>query len=200
MAAAQRSSTGKKKGFANPVEHWFRTGCGRSSRTACCPATSTMATLLRPGVHPAHRSRRSAGQGAVPRHIYLLRVVRALAPRVHALKPPTGSAMDLSIIIVNWNSRKFLVNCVRSIRRFPPRFRTRLIVIDSGSFDGAETALSAECPEAVFIQCPVNLRIRASEQPGGAERHGELAPAAQPRHGGAARVARRLVPRSQRSA
>ena len=65
--------------------------------------------------------------------------------------------MDVSIVIVNWNSRKFLVNCVRSIRRFPPSVPYELIVIDSGSFDGAETALSAEYPEAVFIQSPVNL-------------------------------------------
>lgn len=44
--------------------------------------------------------------------------------------------MKLSIIIVSWNGRGDLVNCLRSIEENPARERFEVIVIDNASRDG----------------------------------------------------------------
>jgi N-acetylglucosaminyl-diphospho-decaprenol L-rhamnosyltransferase len=65
--------------------------------------------------------------------------------------------MELSIVIVNWNSRHDLVNCVESVLRHSPSVPYEFVVIDSGSFDGVEAALARVCPTARFIQSPNNV-------------------------------------------
>jgi N-acetylglucosaminyl-diphospho-decaprenol L-rhamnosyltransferase len=65
--------------------------------------------------------------------------------------------MELSIVIVNWNSRQDLVNCVESLLRHPPSVSYEIIVVDSGSFDDVETALARICPTAAFIQSASNV-------------------------------------------
>ncbi len=45
--------------------------------------------------------------------------------------------MNLSIIIVNWNTRKLLVDCVKSIVSSKPNLRYEIIVVDNGSSDNS---------------------------------------------------------------
>jgi N-acetylglucosaminyl-diphospho-decaprenol L-rhamnosyltransferase len=65
--------------------------------------------------------------------------------------------MDVSIIIVNWNSKDFLGPCLESIRRHTRDLAYEVIVIDSGSFDGCGEMLAADFPSVRFIQSPANL-------------------------------------------
>src|SRR5262245_55141684 len=60
--------------------------------------------------------------------------------------------MDLSIIIVNWNSREYLRKCMTSISSHAPRLDYEVIVIDSGSFDGCEEMLKEHFPAVRFVQ------------------------------------------------
>jgi GT2 family glycosyltransferase len=65
--------------------------------------------------------------------------------------------MELSTIIVNWNSREYLRNCLNSIG---PRYWTapnETVVVDSGSFDGCDAMLAEEFPGVRFIQLPENV-------------------------------------------
>lgn len=65
---------------------------------------------------------------------------------------------DLSIIIVNWNSKDYLRACLRSLDRHrPPGVMLEFIVVDGASFDGCDRMLTAEFPEVRFIQCQENV-------------------------------------------
>lgn len=63
----------------------------------------------------------------------------------------------VSIIIVNWNSKQFLRNCLSSVRTHCGGMDYETIVIDSGSFDGAAELVRDEFPEVRFIQSQENL-------------------------------------------
>ena len=65
--------------------------------------------------------------------------------------------MDVSILIVNWNSKDFLGPCLRSIERHAAGTGHEVLVIDSGSFDGCGELLAASFPRVRFIQSPANL-------------------------------------------
>ena len=65
--------------------------------------------------------------------------------------------MDLSIIIVNWNSKDFLEKCLHSIFAQTTGIDFEVIVIDSASFDGCGRLLSEHFPRVRFIQSATNL-------------------------------------------
>lgn len=65
--------------------------------------------------------------------------------------------MDLSIVIVNWNSVEFLRQCLRTVYPATGGFSFEVIVVDSGSFDGCGEMLAREFPQVRFIQSQENL-------------------------------------------
>lgn len=65
--------------------------------------------------------------------------------------------MDLSIIIVNWNSRSFLHKCLASVCATLSGINFEVIVIDNASFDGSEDMVRKEYPDVKFIQSEENL-------------------------------------------
>lgn len=65
--------------------------------------------------------------------------------------------MDLSIIIVNWNSKAFLRNCLESILQAPPSLALEVIVVDNASYDGADRMLAGEFPRVRYVQSNENL-------------------------------------------
>jgi hypothetical protein len=65
--------------------------------------------------------------------------------------------MDLSIIIVNWNSKDYLQKCISSIRSTTNGIEYEIIVIDNASFDGCGAMLCQLHPDVQFIQSDHNL-------------------------------------------
>lgn len=65
--------------------------------------------------------------------------------------------LDLSILIVNWNSRDFLRKCLASIYAGTRTLSFEVIVVDNASFDGAGEMVAAEFPQVRFIQSKSNL-------------------------------------------
>jgi len=65
--------------------------------------------------------------------------------------------MDLSIVIVNWNSREFLRKCLASLVASMRTIRYEIVVIDSGSFDGCDAMLREHYPQVRFVQSAENL-------------------------------------------
>jgi GT2 family glycosyltransferase len=68
-----------------------------------------------------------------------------------------GPWTDVSVIIVNWNSREYLRRCLASIRAETRDLAVEIVVIDSASFDGADVMLREEYPDVRFIQSSTNL-------------------------------------------
>lgn len=68
-----------------------------------------------------------------------------------------GEPMDLSIVIVNWNSKDYLQQCIASILHSTSETKFEIVVIDGGSFDGSGEMLKQCYPQVKFIQSDKNL-------------------------------------------
>ncbi len=64
--------------------------------------------------------------------------------------------LDLGIIIVNYNTRDYLRNCLTSIFDSRGNFSYAVCVVDNASSDGSIDMVRAEFPQARLIASPVN--------------------------------------------
>lgn len=74
--------------------------------------------------------------------------------------------LELSIIIVNWNSADYLIDCVWSIREQTKSIRYEIIVVENGSFDDCKEKLSKKYPDVIFVQSKTNLGFGAANNMG----------------------------------
>jgi GT2 family glycosyltransferase len=65
--------------------------------------------------------------------------------------------MDLSIIIVNWNTRDVTKDCLESICRYTQGLRYEIIVVDNASSDDSVRSIQTAYPEVKLIQNTSNL-------------------------------------------
>ena len=73
--------------------------------------------------------------------------------------------MDVSIIIVNWNTRELLLDCLKSVYDTAADLNTEVIVVDNGSHDGSSQAVKEGFPQAKLIQNSENKGFaRANNQ------------------------------------
>ena len=74
-------------------------------------------------------------------------------------------ACDLSVIIVTWNTKDFLCNCIRSIKENTKKIIYEIIVIDNFSSDGSPEMVEEKFPEIILIKNKINIGYgRASNQ------------------------------------
>jgi GT2 family glycosyltransferase len=65
--------------------------------------------------------------------------------------------LKLSVIIVNYNVRYFLEQCLFSVQRAIKGLQAEVIIVDNGSNDGSEAYLLAKFPWVRWINSPSNL-------------------------------------------
>lgn len=65
--------------------------------------------------------------------------------------------IEVSIIIVNYNTKDLLRNCIRSIQEYTEDVSYEIIVVDNDSGDGSGEMLQQEFPEIIFISSGANL-------------------------------------------
>jgi GT2 family glycosyltransferase len=81
--------------------------------------------------------------------------------------------VELSIIIVNWNSREYVRKCIRSIYSNLGDVTFEIIVIDSGSGDGCEEMLRSEFAGVHFVQSRDNLGFAGANNLAAASARGD---------------------------
>jgi GT2 family glycosyltransferase len=64
--------------------------------------------------------------------------------------------MDLSIIIVNWNTRELLRQCLGSVYAHPPCGEYEIWVVDNASKDGSSEMVQELYPQVRLLNNPVN--------------------------------------------
>jgi GT2 family glycosyltransferase len=73
--------------------------------------------------------------------------------------------MDLSVIIVNWNTKDLLCQCIDSLAQTVKKIDTEIFVVDNGSTDGSVAAIREKFPRVRLIENQVNLGFaRANNQ------------------------------------
>ena len=79
---------------------------------------------------------------------------------------------DLSIVIVTWNAKGVLLDCLESIqdvihpRTDPGSIETETLVVDNGSEDGSVEAVRERFPWAEVVALPENLGFAAGNNVG----------------------------------
>ncbi|OGD88783.1 hypothetical protein A3D81_01385 [Candidatus Curtissbacteria bacterium RIFCSPHIGHO2_02_FULL_40_17] len=74
--------------------------------------------------------------------------------------------MDLSVIIVNWNTKKLLENCLASIFKFTEDVNFEVIVVDNGSEDDSPKLVKEKFPQVKLIPNKENLGFTKANNQG----------------------------------
>jgi len=74
--------------------------------------------------------------------------------------------MDLSIIIVSWNTRQILADCLKSVYSNPPVGDFEILVIDNCSSDGSPEMVKTFFPQARLIVNAANLGFAGANNQG----------------------------------
>ncbi len=64
--------------------------------------------------------------------------------------------LDLGIVIVNWNTRDLLRECLKSLEASDPSVTRRVVVVDNASSDASVAMVKAEFPTIEVIANPIN--------------------------------------------
>jgi GT2 family glycosyltransferase len=70
--------------------------------------------------------------------------------------------VDISIIIVNWNTKKLLLDCLSSIFRTVKKISFEVWVVDNASSDGSVEAARSKFPNMKIIENSRNLGFAAA--------------------------------------
>ena len=65
--------------------------------------------------------------------------------------------MDISIVIVNWNTKELLLDCLASLYATVKELRFEVFLVDNASSDGSVEAVRAQYPQVNVIQNEKNL-------------------------------------------
>lgn len=83
--------------------------------------------------------------------------------------------MDISIIIINWNTEELLRNCLKSVYATTEATRCEIIVVDNNSQDRSISILKEEFPEVIIISNSENRGFAAANNQGFAIMTGKYA-------------------------
>jgi GT2 family glycosyltransferase len=81
--------------------------------------------------------------------------------------------MKLSILVVNWNSERYLFGCIASIYKFTDRNFFEIIVIDNASTDNSIKMVRNTFPDVIVIENNQNLGFAAGNNLGAKVATGE---------------------------
>src|SRR3989344_155939 len=74
--------------------------------------------------------------------------------------------MDLSVIIVNWNTKKLLEDCLLSIYKYTKGITFEVIVVDNGLSDGSQELVKEKFPKTKLILNKTNLGFTKANNQG----------------------------------
>jgi GT2 family glycosyltransferase len=79
---------------------------------------------------------------------------------------PATTELDVSILIVSWNTRDILLDCLRSVYAQTRNSRFEVIVVDNASSDGSADMVRRDFPQATLIVNPDNKGFAAANNQG----------------------------------
>lgn len=80
--------------------------------------------------------------------------------------------MELSILIVNWNTRDLLAQCLESVYAYPPNVGFEVIVVDNNSSDGSASMVREKFPHITLLENDANVGFAKANNQAIAQSHG----------------------------
>lgn len=80
---------------------------------------------------------------------------------------------DISIIIVSWNTKKYLEECLTSLSSIDGNLSVQIIVVDNASSDGTPEMIRAQFPSVTLIETGANLGFARGNNVGMKEANGK---------------------------
>jgi len=74
----------------------------------------------------------------------------------------TGTMPEASVIIVGYNTRRLLLDCLRSLYEQTHEVAMEVLVVDNASHDGSPAAITAEFPQVHLVASATNLGFAAA--------------------------------------
>jgi hypothetical protein len=75
---------------------------------------------------------------------------------------PQEQGTDISIIIISWNTKDLLAQCLKSVYETMQGLTFEIVVVDNASFDGSVAMLKEEFPFVVIVENAVNKGFGAA--------------------------------------
>ncbi len=66
-------------------------------------------------------------------------------------------SVDISVVVVGWNARRYLELCLESLEAAPPRRSMEVLVVDNASTDGTAEMIETKFPWVKLLKSPENL-------------------------------------------
>ncbi|RMF48367.1 MAG: glycosyltransferase family 2 protein, partial [Anaerolineae bacterium] len=82
--------------------------------------------------------------------------------------------LDISVIIVNWNTRQLLAQAIRSVQQTFGKLSVEIIVVDNGSTDGSQDMLRSHFPLVKVVQNTENVGFARANNQGARLARGEF--------------------------
>lgn len=79
---------------------------------------------------------------------------------------------DVSVVVVNWNTRDHILNCIQSLKDDRQKYQKEIIIVDNGSTDGSPDAIEELHPDVHVVRSPTNLGFAAGNNLGLKQAHG----------------------------
>lgn len=168
----------RKRGFTLPLDRWLRAGeLTEMLRDLTSEASQKRRGVFDPDAVRALVDRYLDGDRSLVQPVMMLftfelwargaldRPAAAVEERVPAVSSPAEAPAPLSVVLVNWNTREILRNCLRSIEAHLGVEGAEIIVVDNASDDGSATMVADEFPRVRLIRNSANLGFaRANNQ------------------------------------
>jgi GT2 family glycosyltransferase len=163
-ATLPESSNGAKRGFALPLGHWMRSDLAEQVRDTLADAAVRRRGIFDPpAVHRVVDRCLAGDERLVPPVMMLfsfetwarrwLDGERQPAPAADApveLRSP--GCRRLSVVIVSWNTRELLRNCLASVAQHLSPIDHEVIVVDNASDDGSADMVEREFPAVRLVR------------------------------------------------
>ncbi|MCP5100312.1 MAG: glycosyltransferase family 2 protein, partial [Chloroflexi bacterium] len=65
--------------------------------------------------------------------------------------------MKLSIIVVSWNTRQLLADCLESVYAYPPQSAFEVVLVDNASADGSADMVREQFPQVRLVESSENV-------------------------------------------
>lgn len=91
---------------------------------------------------------------------------RVRATLVHASDAQPAAELDLGIVILNYNTKALLCDCLRSVLGCEGNFRYQVCVVDNASSDGSAELVQTEFPAVKLIVNRTNIGFSAGNNIG----------------------------------